>query len=269
MRKCLFALVVFATQWTFAQEGESKLLQGRVSSTDKDVVGVVVQNTTTRDAVITDLEGNFSIRVRVKDTLVFSAVHFLRKSLPVTQALYRSNFVEVPMQEFVNQLREVVVSPYNLTGDLTRDIDRVTLEKDVSAEALNLPNAHQRIPTQSERKLQEASSMSVTAGGGLGGAGGGMSLNPIINAITGRTKMLKKRVEVDKTYAQTRQIQGFYTDSLFVSTLKIPMQKIDDFMYFCEVDEAFQAAVESQDKLRIWDIMLQKSRAYRENNDLD
>lgn len=47
------------------------------------------------------------------------------------------------------------------------------------------------------------------------------------------------------------------------------MDKIDDFMYFCEVDEAFQAAVESQDKLRIWDVMIEKSRAYRENNDLD
>ena len=264
MRNCLFALVVFATQWTFAQEGESKLLQGRVSSTDKDVVGVVVQNTTTRDAVITDLEGNFSIRVRVNDTLVFSAVHFLRKSLPVTQTLYQSNFVEVPMQEFVNQLREVVVSPYNLTGDLTKDINRVTLEKDVSAEALNLPNAHQRIPTQSERRLEQAT---------LGKFNVGMLLSPpidpLINAITGRTKMLKKRVEVDKAYAQTQQVQGFYADSLFVATLKIPMQKIDDFMYFCEVDEAFQAAVESQDRLRIWDIMLQKSRTYRANNDLD
>jgi hypothetical protein len=264
MRKCLFALVVFATQWALAQEGESKLLQGRVSSTDKDVVGVVVQNTTTRDAVITDLEGNFSIRVRVNDTLVFSAVHFLRKSLPVTQALYRSNFVEVPMQEFVNQLREVVVSPYNLTGDLTKDIDRVTLEKDVSAEALNLPNAHRHIPTQSERRLEQATAGKFNVGMLLN-----PPLDPLINAITGRTKMLKKRVEVDKTYTKTQQVQGYYADSLFVTTLKIPMEKIDDFMYFCEVDEAFQAAVQSQDKLRIWDIMLQKSRAYRENNDLD
>lgn len=269
MKNCLLALLLFVAQWGFAQEGDGKVLQGRVTSADKDVVGVVVQNVTAGEAVITDLDGNFSIQVRVNDTLLFSAVHFLRKSLPVTEALYQSNFVEVPMQEFVNELKEVVVTPYDLTGDLTKDIDRVTLEKDVTAEALNLPNAHRRIPTQNERKLQEASSMSMTAGGGLGGAGGGMSLNPIINAITGRTKMLKNRVKVDKTYAQTQEVQGFYTDSFFVSTLKIPMEKIDDFMYFCEVDEDFQTALLSEDKLRILDIMIQKSRAYRENNNLD
>ena len=269
MRTGLFALAIFFAHLTFGQEGEVKILQGQVTSEDKDVVGVVVQNTTTKDAVITDLEGNFSIRVSLNDTLVFSAVHFLKKILPVTGNLYQSNFIEVPMEVFVNQLREVVVSPYDLTGDLTKDIDRVILEKDVSAEALNLPNAHRKIPTQSERKLQEAASMSVTAGGGMGGAGGGASLNPIINAITGRTKMLKNRVKIDKTYAETQRVQGFYADSLFVTTLKIPMERIDDFMYFCEVDEAFQEAVESQDKLRILDIMFQKSRAYRENNDLD
>ena len=54
-----------------------------------------------------------------------------------------------------------------------------------------------------------------------------------------------------------------------MATLKIPMEKIDDFMYFCEVDENFQEAVKSQDKLRIWDVIMNKSRAYRKNNDLD
>jgi len=264
MKKFFIALVIFSAQWGFAQEGDDKVLQGRVTSTDKDVVGVVVQNITTEDAVITDLEGNFSIRVRVNDTLVFSAVHFLRKSIPVSKALFQSNFVEVPMQEFVNQLKEVVVSPYDLTGDLSKDIDRVTLEKDVSAEALNLPNAHQRVPTQNERRLKQATAGKFNVGMLLN-----PPIDPLINAITGRTKMLKNRVKVDKSYAQTQRVQGYYADSLFVTTLKIPMEKIDDFMYFCEVDETFQAAVNSQDKLRIWDVMVQKSRAYRENNNLD
>jgi len=264
MKGFFLALVCLVAHWGFSQEGDGKVLQGKVTSTDKDVVGVVIQNITTKDAVITNFEGDFAINVRVNDTLVFSAVHFLKKSLPVTETLYRSNFVEVPMQEFVNQLREVVVTPYNLTGDLTRDVDRVTLEKDVSAEALNLPNAHKRLPTQSERKLQQATAGKFNVGMLLN-----PPLDPLINAITGRTKMLKKRLEVDKSYAQTQQVQGFYADSLFVTTLKIPMEKIDDFMYFCEVDDSFQSAIQSQDKLRIWDMMLQKSRAYRANNDLD
>ena len=248
---------------------DTKVLKGRVEATGKDVVGVAVQNLSSKNAVITDFEGNFNIPVQEGDTLAFSAVQFTRKILVVTNVIFNTNFIRVPLQEFVNELDEVVVRPYNLSGNLNEDLVGLQLEKDVSAEALGLPNAGVRIKTQSERKLQEASKMSLSGGGGAGGAGGALSLNPIINAITGRTKMLKNRVKVDRTYARTQRVQDFYVDSLFVSTFKIPIEKIDDFMYFCEVDAAFQEAVDSKDKLRIWDYMITKSRAYRQNNKLD
>jgi hypothetical protein len=243
---------------------ESKLLEGRVEAPGKDVVGVAVQNISSKNAVITDFEGNFAINVGVGDTLVFSAVQFKRKILPVTNMVFSSNFITIPLEEFVNELREVVVRPYNLSGRLGDDITGLELEKDVSAEALGLPNAGVRIKTQSERKLQEAAGPKFNAGMILS-----PPLNPIINAITGRTKMLKNRVKLDNTYARTQRVQDFYVDSLFVDLFKIPKEKIDDFMYYCEVDQEFQKAVDSKDKLRILDFMIVKSRAYREDNNLD
>jgi len=121
-----------------------------------------------------------------------------------------------------------------------------------------LPNAGVRVITQSERKLFEAKS-----GGGL------IPLNPIINAITGRTKMLKNRVKIDAAYTRTQRVQNFYIDSIFVAELKIPKSKVDDFMYFCEVDSSFQATVDTHDKLKIWEFLVNKSMLYRENNNLD
>lgn len=264
MRSFLACMAFFLVLFASAQDGEGKMLTGKVTSEDEDVVGVVIQNITSDEAVITDFEGKFAIDVQVNDTLVFSAVQFVKKVLPVTEVLYHANYIEVPMVEFVNQLKEVVVRPYNLSGDLTQDLGKLSLQKDVSAEALNLPNAHQRIPTQSERMLDQATVGKFNMGMILS-----PPLDPLINAITGRTKMLKNRVKVDKAYARTQRVQDFYVDSLFVATLKIPMEKIDDFMYFCEVDEAFQTTVDSHDKLKIWDFMLEKSRAYRKNNHLD
>lgn len=255
---------LFAVLIGSAQDG-TKELKGRVSNPGRDVVGVVVQNLGTDRAVITDLDGQFAIGVRVGDTLVFSAVHFRRKFLPVSPSLYNSSFVDVPLEEFVNELEEVVVRPYNLSGDLSRDLSGLELQQDVSAEALGLPNAHRRIPTQSERMLHEAGSLK-----GLGlGLLTSVPINPLINAITGRTKMLKERVALDADYARTQRVQGNYADSLFVSTLKIPVEKIDDFMYFCEVDERFGALADGRDPLRLWDFMLEKSRAYRKNNNMD
>nr|WP_299000686.1 hypothetical protein [uncultured Allomuricauda sp.] len=243
---------------------ENKLLEGRVEAPGKDVVGVVVQNITSKNAVITSFDGQFAIQVQVGDTLVFSAVQFRRKTLPINSVIFNTSFVTIPLEEFVNELKEVVVRPYNLSGNLNEDLGGLQLEKDVSAEALGLPNAGVRIKTQSERKLQEAAGPKFNAGMILS-----PPLNPIINAITGRTKMLKNRVKLDKTYARTQRVQDFYVDSLFVGLFKIPKGKIDDFMYYCEVDQEFQDVVDSGDKLRILDFMIAKSRGYRKDNNLE
>lgn len=228
------------------------------------MTGVTIQNLTTERATITDFEGHFSVRVRVGDTLVFSAVQFKRKVVIVTDALINSPFVQIPMEEFVNELREVTVQPFGLSGDIENDLTGLQLEKDVSAEALGLPNADVRIITQSERKLQEASKGMYTLRAPLA-----VNINPIINAITGRTKMLKNRVAVDKKYARTNAVQESIVDSLFLNELKIPKKRVPDFMYFCEVDEEFQGLVASGDKLRIWAYLLNRSKVYRKNNGLE
>ena len=45
MKKCLLALLIFAAQWAFAQEGETKILQGKVKeySNEKNVQDILNQ----------------------------------------------------------------------------------------------------------------------------------------------------------------------------------------------------------------------------------
>lgn len=264
MKNSYFILFLFLGSFLQAQTFSTKSVKGRVVAEGKDVTGVTIQNISSKRATITNIQGDFSIAVRLNDTLVFSAVQFKRKVLPITKDVLDANFITVPLEEFVNELRGVVLNPYNLSGSLDSDLGTLTLAKDVSAEALGLPNAHRKIPTQSERKLQQAT---------FGKFNIGMifspPLDPIINAITGRTKMLKNRVKIDETYARTQRVQNFYVDSIFMVDLKIPQNKIPDFMYFCEVDEEFQTTVDTHDKLKIWEFLIQKSNVYRENNGLE
>lgn len=237
----------------FWQQGE---FQGKVTSADGDVEGVNVMNLTTKRATITNQEGAFRISASVNDTILFSALQYQKKQFVITAAMLQGE-VRVAMDEHTNALDEVVVRPYNLVGSLDKDVAHFSGQT-VTAAGLGLPNAYVKPLTQSQRKLNEA-----TTGGGI------VPLNPLINAITGRTKMLKNRVKIDETYARTQRVHEMYADSLFVKHLGIPVEKIPDFMYFCEVDSTFQHIVDTHDQLRIWDFLRQKSTDYRTNNDMD
>ena len=232
-------------------------LEGRVYSDDGDVAATHVLNTTKNRAAITDINGYFKITVALNDTIVFSAVQYKRKEIVVTRSVLESKFINVPLENVLNELDEVVVMPYNLTGDMSRDADRLDTGQIITAASLGLPNAYVKPLTKAERQLYAATANPY------------MSFDPLINAITGRTKDLKNQVKREKAYARTERVKQFYQDSLIVADLKIPLEKIDDFMYFCEIDSSFQTTVDSHDKLRIWDFMVHKSAIYRENNDLD
>jgi hypothetical protein len=258
MRSNYLCCLFLVTAVGFSQTGPSKTIEGKVVSAEGDVAATHVMNISTNSATITNISGFFAIRVHLNDTLVFSAVQFKKKELVVTAELMDSTLVSVPLEDQLTELDEVVVTPYNLTGDIAKDILTLKMDPVVTAESLGLPNAHVRIPTKSERELYEA-----TSGGGL------LPVTPILNAISGRTKMLKDRVARNTLYDRTERVRDFYADSLYRTKLRIPEVKIDDFLYFCEIDMEFQSLVDAHDVLRIWSYMEKRSMAYRKNNNLE
>lgn len=253
-----FILYLCTSAVLFAQDRTGHLLLGRVVEKGEAVPDVHVLNLSAESATITNDDGYFSLPARAGDTLVFSAVQLKRTLLVVSPAMLESQGIIVPIEEFVNQLDEVVVMPYNLTGDIGRDLQQMPGKKVLVAATLGLPNAYAKFPTQAERKLYEA-----TSGRGF------IPLNPVINGLSGRTRYLKKVLAAERTYARTQRVREFYPDSVFVHDLKIPEARISDFMYYCEVDTLFPKAVDTADRLKIWEFLKQKSRHYRENNSLD
>jgi hypothetical protein len=214
-------------------------------------------NTTTNRATITDIDGFFSIQANLNDTLLFSAVQYKKKELVVTAEVLAQKTLSVLLEESMTVLDEVIVTPYNLSGDIAKDLQVIRTEPVVTAQTVGLPNAYVRVPSKAERELFAATANPF------------MSFDPLINAITGRTKMLKKRLERDKLYSRTERVREFYPDSIFRIDLKIPENKIDDLLYFCEIDTAFQTIVDSHDRLKIWDFIRRKSVLYRKNNELE
>lgn len=227
-------------------------------STDGDVAATHVLNTTTKKATITDIDGFFTIQASLNDTLVFSAIQYKKKELIVTAAILAQKMLNISLEESLTVLDEVIVTPYNLSGDITKDLQIIKTEQIVTAQTIGLPNAYARVPSKAERELFEA-----TSGGGL------IPITPIINALSGRTKMLKKRIARNNLYSRTERVRAFYADSVYRIDLKIPEDKIDDLLYFCEVDTTFQYVVDSHDRLKIWDFIRRKSVVYRKNNEID
>ena len=268
MTKFIFIFLVccFTASLTNAQDF-AKQIEGRVFSKDGDVAAVHVSNISTQRGTITDVSGYFEIIARLNDTLVFSAVQYKRVEIIVTWEILEQHFLQVPLKESLTVLEEVIVMPYNLTGDLKRDMGNMKVEPVVTASTLGLPNAYVKVKTQNERKLFEADAgpwiylgnykMDTTFNPMIM-----VNFNKILNRITGRTKELKKYISLDKEIALLHQVKRSFPDSVYVQEFDIPEDNLDAFFYFCEVDSTFTIITETGNQLEVWEFLQKKSIIY-------
>lgn len=158
----------------------------------------------------------------------------------------------------VNELDEVVVRPFNLSGNLSDDTKGANTDAIINGVTLGLPNATFKMPTQSQRRLIEATT-----------GGAGIPLNPIINAITGYTKMLKNRVKLEKKESRLDMTMSSFEKELYVNQLKIPEEYIDNFSYYCAADIKFEELQKQNDPLLMLAFFETKSKEFRTLNDIE
>ncbi|MBB5269714.1 hypothetical protein [Algibacter amylolyticus] len=259
IKTLLVVVGVFGFQEAFSQTIE---LLGRIAS-NGDIENIHVINNTAQAFTITDIDGHFKIPAKLSDTLTFSSIQYKLKEVVVTQTIIDNEAIFVTLNEHINELDEVIVGKI-LTGDLFSDIRNMDANAPIDFYDVGIPGFTGTPATQSERRLSEASKFSPKAGGSLGGVGGSVSIAPLINAITGRTKMLKNRVKIEEKESLMQTIKGRLASDFFASNpLDESLQA--DFFYFCADDPNFVKHCKNQTDFKALIFLRMKYKQYLAN----
>lgn len=211
-------LIAFRLQ---AQVLPRQEISGLVVLRELPVEKVNVRNDDSGFTTSTAADGTFKIMVRVDEALVFTAVNLETRRIKITQEILKNGFVKAMMSETTVPLPEVTVND----------------NKGITAENLGIIPRGQRKYTQAQRRLHEA-----TSGGGI------VPLNPILNAMSGRTRMLKKEIQVEQKERLLLQLDGWFEDDYYINTLKIPEDYIAGFDYYIINDPDFVRALKAKNK---------------------
>ncbi|WP_223032887.1 carboxypeptidase-like regulatory domain-containing protein [Hanstruepera marina] len=242
----IFALT-FVVQTVLSQEKE---LVGKVIS-PLDVENVHVINKTAQKFTITNIYGEFRITASVNDTLIFSSIQHKLLSVVVDKEIIKGEILEVRLEQQINALDQVVVGKV-LSGDILSDIGNVEGEPMTSKKA-GIPGYQGPPKTQSERRLIEA-----TSGGGI------VPLNPILNAISGRTKELKNRIKLEEKEALMYDIKVRLSESLF------KMNPLDDkyvleYFYFVSESDDFLKRCKNVNDIEVLEFLNERLNVYKNN----
>ncbi|APQ18632.1 hypothetical protein A9200_14580 [Maribacter hydrothermalis] len=263
----------------FCQDSTT-LLNGSVKSPNNEVSDILIVNLNSKISTITDSLGRFSITVKLKDIIRFTAVQYLPKDISVTDEILESKSIIITLSDNVIDLSEVTVTPYNLTGKIDLDIERLALDPAVTSSSLGLPNADLVKMTHSERLLLEADrgkyiSLATIDNYGkineiLSHAFISVSINThkIMNRVSGRTKSLEERVERDEKMELEKEIISKFSKKSMSDSFHIPEIHMDGFLTYCISQEDFLELSQAGNTVELWDYLKDKSIEFREADTL-
>ena len=233
---------------------EAKLIAGQILSDSIPVSNIHVINLNQKKGATSDLEGEFQIYARVGDSILFSSVQFQNRTIRLKKEEFDSARIEIKLYPARNELDEVRISDLKLSGVLQEDINRI---KFFDRTKFGIPYPKEQ-PTQIERKLYTATS-----------SAGGIPLDPLLNAISGRTKMLKKaKANEELSFSATRTLNKFGKE-FFVREFELPEAEVINFLYYCADDEQFKSMINSENELRLIQFLSSKISDFKELRQID
>ncbi|WP_348679141.1 hypothetical protein [Flavobacterium coralii] len=211
--KLLLLLLSFFTAFASAQERQ--MFSGKVLLDNVGLNDVYIINASAQAETKTNTSGSFTIVAQPGDKLVVYSPRITKREFVLNEDSFKKQPFIITVNAQAYELDEVVM-------DKDRSID---------AESLGIVPEGQKQYTPAERRV-------FTATSGL--------LDPIINAISGRTKRLKKEVEVERKQMLLEDVKYVIKEDEIINDLKIPEQYVEGFLFYAIENPKFKEAF--QDK---------------------
>lgn len=241
-------LLLFSILFSIASlaQDNRQVLRGKVLYRGSNVANENVINSTSEKATITNDDGQFVILVKEGDQLVFTAVNYQLEVVTITPEILNNNRLVVEVNEKVTQLDEVVITPENQ-------------QKFLEVKNENFKGFEYEIDRTTEVE-NVAESRSVR------GMRDGINFVNIFKAMFNS----KKEDGEDKTPLKVSEVlRQVYEDEFFVVDLKLPQDKIDAFLIYCDDKVPSQTLLRKENEFQLIDFLVTHSKTYLAELDED
>lgn len=222
--------MLFIVNAGFAQD--ATVVNGRVVSGGVSVCNVFVINKKTAIETTTDANGNFTLAAKAGDVIVVYSTEIEVREFIISSLSFKDNPYVLEVKSNAYQLDEVVINQQGITS-----------------ESLGIIPRGQKKYTPAERKLYTAGDFKPIHL--LQIIGGNMPLDPILNAINGRTKMLKQAVATENKEIAIAYINGLYTNNEITEQFNVPDTLVEGFLHYAVEDGKVTAACKANDELQL------------------
>lgn len=234
--KLLIFFLVFQVV-AFAQDRVS--IKGRLIYRNINVVAANVVNITAQINTITNGEGAFEIPVKNGDEVVFSSVQYMIRTVKITPEIIQKNRLIITINEKINALEEVVVTPDDAEKFL-----------DLKEEEFKGFDYDRDKSTRLENSIVRQGQLK-----------NGINLINVAKLIA---KLVSNKTEEEKRNLKPSEVLSYVFDkSFFSSDLELRDDQIVGFLEHIDNDLPSQKLLNQSQQFQLIDYLILQSKKYR------
>gem|GEM_PF-73786 len=232
----------------------------------EDAEGISVYNLSSKMGTVTDEDGSFKIAVAENDRLEIFALQYQSFKVVIDKGVIDQKRISIFVNPAVNQLEEVVVRPYDLSGNIRADIKKIPTY-DVGKD-WNLSYSAMEFDYNFTRDKQ-----SEITGNAAEEALNEHHLTDGLNFIAilgGVGKMLfpnDKKLTKDElqrmNIKQSNNMQHRFSQEFIHDNFDIPWDKTSDFIFYAQENGLESNLLKPENEMLLMEFLMEKSKEYR------
>jgi len=204
----------------FSQSKQNfKVLKGEIVNDSITISGIHIINKTTGSKTITDINGVFEIGIKKQDTIIISSVQIKPRVIIMEDDMLDQTYIKVYVDQFINQLNNVVVRSHNLSGNILDDMANSNVKVPINFDDVGIPG-FKGVREEKIEKIVPFIGLPVMA----------INIEALYKNLSGYYKRLKKRRIWDKQNITTIDIIEFYGVSFFTRSYNLTQDEVYEFV---------------------------------------
>ena len=254
----LFTFLLSISYTAFGQTLDRIEINGKVIVEINEVDGLVVYNKTSNNRTLTDSNGEFKIHVALNDEIEISALQFKTFMVRITQDIIASRQLTAFLVERINNLDEVVILPFGLSGNLTTDLNKLrTFNLDIDAIYSDVENAEDFQYTEPQYAAVENMILKKDQ------FYNGVDFVKITNwLIKPRLKSKNSKDKNDQKFSNFNDLMTSYTNDFISANFEIPKEKVEAFIVFAEKNNTDKRLLDTGKDIQLIEYLVTQSQLF-------
>ncbi len=244
-----------------SQNIERVEVKGVILADNKDVENVTIYNTSSNKGTITNVKGEFTIRVALNDIIEISALQFQTVSVNIDAEAIQSKQLKIHLVEQVNKLDAVLLSS-GLSGNMETDILNVKTVKSITVDMgnMNVDFEYNDIKAFDNSVVNNhlTAILDPEARNYLPDAGKILKLIFKKNPLRIQKKLFREQV-VEKP---SRDLLDVYSNKNLNETFNIPLDKIEQFLAFIDKNGMNFELLKDENEVYLIDFLIKQSKEF-------